>query len=1166
MGCGGSKDADGDQGRKSGSRGMQGVGPNDGSKADASANPLSPPADKSTTKTTTPPSSGAKPRRSGQRTKDLVNSSCGSDIDQDDARSDASGASSTTAAASRARRDDPAAHYDESAVATVLSSKSGTTGVAMAAFSFGDNSKARTLAECGDEASTDIMSDAQVKKRASKVRREGVSAEPILPDAAEKFTPRVVPKTDKVFEEIRCLVSKNALFRALEPEELATVINAMEEERFNNGDVILAEGEMSTNKFYFIVEGAVSITRGGEFICSFTAGNTFGEMELMYLSTCAASVTCTSPTLQTFSLDAMTYRHIVMMVSIRKRKLYKELLGTVPFLASMSDYDAMQLADALETRTFAAGEHLLSFGEKSEWMFLIVDGGVKVVGRDEKSGAKIDVCTFGRGDTVGELEFLNKHPAVADVIATQPTKTCCLHRDHFEMCMGPIVDYLKDNAMTEKYTYYNSVVTEDDEGHKLSHFKFGDDDQDSNGESAGKGSAGSNEAFHAFADTTDVEGTEGGKRGRGGLDDVHHTVGADEAQAAMRAQKKTPRRVGVSDEVMDDDDTWTPPIVPKTEDEKSMLKSVLKTNLLLRSLEGADLDTVVMAMEKKNFAHGTLILEQGGEGGSHYFVITKGVVEILKKGELICTFGEGEGFGEMELMYIQPCVATVRARTDVDTWALDRGTYKRVVMSIAVKRRQLYTELLGGVEFLENMSEYEKGTLADALTPQTYAPGSYIIRRGERNEWMHIIVEGTVEVFGVDTESEQEGRMKHICFLERGACVGELEFLNQHPAVADCVAKTEVRTCTLHRDHFEMCLGPIMDVLRKTVRQEKYAYYNAQLEELAAAPLSSSGTSPSAAAAVAAGAAPRVRQRGRAKAVSAEAIAHDLDDYDPPVIAKTKEQLDSLNAIVRKCPLFSALQAQERAIIIGALDVVSMKKGDVIVQEGDIRDENHWYIVSDGVVEMATAADGIVAVFSPGSSFGELELMYSTAALATTRIASETATLYRLDRRTYQKIVMKVSRERRALYKELLSGIQFLANMSESEQLQLADALSPVHFTPGEYMIRVGQHNEWMFIIVDGVVEVFGKDGSKICDLRRGEMVGELEFLHKHAAVADCVAKTHVQAVRLHREHFEMCMGKVSDFIERTLLQPKYSYYQARRASMQAHTVKGDGSDNDSSS
>lgn len=973
-------------------------------------------------------------------------------------------------------------------------------------FSFGDNQGATTV---GEEGGTTEDPNSPSPAGVPVSRRIAVSAEPILPDAAEQFHPRYIEKDEATVNELKKVVTGNYLFAALEPEELNTVVGAMERETFTKGSDILSQGLDSTEKFYFIVTGTVDIIKkevkeNGGIVCSFTKGQTFGELELMYLAPCAATVRCATD-LEVYSIDRDTYRHIVMMVSIRKRRLYKELLGTVPFLKGMSDYDAMTLADALSPVTFQPGDHILSFGQRSDWMYIIVSGVVKVVGRDQNDEKKqVAVCDLGQGETVGELEFLNGHPAVADCIASEsgPVKACRLHRAHFEMCMGPVVDFLKKNSNSEKYGYYHNVVSEE-EGGTFAHFKFGDSD-----------------AFTAFG---------------GGAEATQATTAGSDEEDGQKSAK--PRRIAVSDESAEEaDPNWQPPVFPKSGEQAAMLKDVLRQNPLLGAMEGKDLDVVIAAMQPMSFAHGTYILTQGGDGGEHYYIISKGVVEILKQEKLICTFSVGQGFGEMELMYIQPCVASVKARTDVETWAIDRQTYKKLVMKLAINRRQLYSELLGKIDFLSGMAEYDRNTLADALSPEEYQPGQTLIRRGETNEWMFIIIEGRVEVLGVDEGAPDNAPRKHICYLEVGDCVGELEFLNQHRAVADCVAAGPLRVAKLHRDHFELCMGPVMDVLRKTVRKDKYEYYNTQLEELSQAQANADDH--------------HHHRRRRAKAVSAE-TDDDTSNWTPPTFEKQPAELQQLESLMRKTPLFAAMPASDRSVLVQALRKQTFPAGTVLIQQGEVPDEPCWNIVESGTAEQKVQeADGtekVIAKFGPGHAFGELELMYSTPASGTTVTLSD-LTIFRLDRRSYRKIVMKLSTDRRALYKELLTGVPFLASLSDAQQDTLADALSPVHFAPGDYLIRNGSHNEYMYIIADGVVEVFSGTGEKICDLRRGEMVGELEFLHSHAAVADCVAKTHVSACQLHRDHFELCLGPVEDYIEETLKQPKYSYYNSKRS------------------
>lgn len=990
------------------------------------------------------------------------------------------------------------------------------------AFCFGDNTDANAIGE-NDADTVTPAERTRAKSLTKNARREGVSADPILPDAAEHFEPRVVPKSKEIFDQL-CLVAKaNPLFAALDPEDLRVVVSAMDEEHFADGTVILQEGASGTDKFYFIRSGRVDIVRAREgYICSFTDGQTFGEMELMYLSPCAASVVANGA-VSAFTIDRDTYRHIVMMVSIRKRKQHIQYLQQVPFLEGMTSYELTNLADALETRYFKPNEVLIHFGSEGEFMFFITTGEVKVIGRDKQTGQKVEVCTFGPGDVIGELEFIHHHKTVADVVAVGEVKACSLHRAHFEGCMGPVKDLLKGNADNNtKFAYYNAIAQDDGTGNKLVSFTFGDQAEQETGFQSGFGGAfGGDEEDNGDTATDEDSGT----------------------QAAITRKK----RGGVSDDVIEEDKDWQAPVFPKTEDERQMLRDVLLENPLLKSLEAQDFETVISAMEKHKYADGSLILEQGSEGGSHYHIIEDGTVAILRDGKLIVTFSRGQGFGEMELMYIQPCVATVAARGAVTTWAIDRTTYKRLVMQVSIKRRNLYTELLGGVDFLERMSEYEKGTLADALTPVTFLKGESIIRRGERNESMYIIVSGQVEVLGVPEGAPADdmalAATRHICFLERGACVGELEFLNQHLAVANCVAFDEVRACTLHRDHFEMCMGPIMDVLRKTVRQDKYEYYNSQLEDLHQA-----AQDAHAAGAGGAGGAPVARtQRRQRVAVCADTDADD-GEFVPPDIPKAPEQLALVTSTVRRCPLFSGLTEQDRNIVIGALEPISYPLGHVLFQQGEVPEESYWYIIAKGAVEQIRDSAIVVARFEAGQSFGEIELMYTTPAQVTTRVCSPNGIeAFRLDRKTYRKIVMSVAEERRKLYRELLTGVPFAEDMTEQQHVVLADALTPIHFAPGDRMIRIGEQNEWMYVIVDGVVEVHGVDGNKVCDLRRGEMVGELEFLNKHAAVADCTAKTHVQACKLHREHFEMALGPCSDFIKKTLEKPKYSYYNLQR-------------------
>ena len=187
---------------------------------------------------------------------------------------------------------------------------------------------------------------------------------------------------------------------------------------------------------------------------------------------------------------------------------------------------------------------------------------------------------------------------------------------------------------------------------------------------------------------------------------------------------------------------------------------------------------------------------------------------------------ETDSFGELELLYSQPRQATVRAVSEVVVcWLLDRDTYRKVMQGISMRKRKMYGQFLSNIGFLQSLTSAERVQLADALRPANFAAGDLLIQYGEEGQWFYIIVEGAVEVIGRDAA----GNAVHVCEFGVGDCVGELEFIYNHRTVADVRATTpEVRTAKLNRPHFELCMGPVVDVLKRNAGAENatYDYYN----------------------------------------------------------------------------------------------------------------------------------------------------------------------------------------------------------------------------------------------------------------------------------------------------------------------------------------------------
>lgn len=54
--------------------------------------------------------------------------------------------------------------------------------------------------------------------------------------------------------------------------------------------------------------------------------------------------------------------------------------------------------------------------------------------------------------------------------------------------------------------------------------------------------------------------------------------------------------------------------------------------------------------------------------------------QVYVNNEWVTSIGEGGSFGELALIYGTPRAATVKAKSDVKLWGIDRESYRRILM------------------------------------------------------------------------------------------------------------------------------------------------------------------------------------------------------------------------------------------------------------------------------------------------------------------------------------------------------------------------------------------------------------------------------------------------------------------------------------------------------
>jgi len=169
-------------------------------------------------------------------------------------------------------------------------------------------------------------------------------------------------------------------------------------------------------------------------------------------------------------------------------------------------------------------------------------------------------------------------------------------------------------------------------------------------------------------------------------------------------------------------------------------------------------------------------------------------------------------------MYNAPRVATIRAITPATLWAVDRATFRRIVVDSSVKQRARYESFLAHVPLFANLTKYERSQIADCLDAHYFKDGDYILKQGEPGEKFYIIVEGecraTQTPEGKDKEVET-GRMKV------GDYFGERALINNSARMANVIAVGSVKCASMDCSAFERLLGPCRDILHRKMSEYK---------------------------------------------------------------------------------------------------------------------------------------------------------------------------------------------------------------------------------------------------------------------------------------------------------------------------------------------------------
>jgi cAMP-dependent protein kinase regulator len=263
-------------------------------------------------------------------------------------------------------------------------------------------------------------------------------------------------------------------------------------------------------------------------------------------------------------------------------------------------------------------------------------------------------------------------------------------------------------------------------------------------------------------------------------------------------------------------------IIPKSEEERGAIKEILRKCVLFEHLDESQIKNVEDAMFPLIKQEGEIIIKQN-DNGDNFYLIEKGEVDVYiesKEGDerkLVNSYSDGDSFGELAIMYNAPRAATCISKNGpVKLWALDRTSFKIILMKSAIEKRNKYMSFLRDVPILSQLTEFEMMTIADALHEEYFETGDILFQEGEIGDRFYIVESGSV----VCTKKSADDTIQQVAELRKGSYFGEIALLTSKTRQATVTVSSRMHSLSLDSKTFKRVMRPLQDSLIRTM--EKY--------------------------------------------------------------------------------------------------------------------------------------------------------------------------------------------------------------------------------------------------------------------------------------------------------------------------------------------------------
>ena len=251
-----------------------------------------------------------------------------------------------------------------------------------------------------------------------------------------------------------------------------------------------------------------------------------------------------------------------------------------------------------------------------------------------------------------------------------------------------------------------------------------------------------------------------------------------------------------------------------------MIATATSDSAIFQTLTPEQRADVVDAMFEMKFQPGDVVIRQG-DVGDNLYVVDSGEYSVFLSqvgDKPVHHYKASDTFGELALMYNCPRAASIIADSAGSCWALDRNTFRHIVMAANKESMDSTASFLKSVSLLSPLTDAQRDALGTVLEELEFGPRETIVREGDMADALYLIKSGEVIAYKADNgdpKGRELGRMKQLEFFGESSLEADGERRQ-----ASVVSAGKVKMLKLTRANFTELLGELRDVIKFNFNQK----------------------------------------------------------------------------------------------------------------------------------------------------------------------------------------------------------------------------------------------------------------------------------------------------------------------------------------------------------